>query len=891
MKLTWLEVKHLRRFANGLRIDAFDPGINVFAGPNGSGKSSIIRAIRAAFIERYQSQQPDLTSLVDPGTSPSVALRFEHNGEQYELHKQFNKASFARLARGADRFDNAAADDELAALLGFHFGRRGSNRPENLGVPGLLWIEQGTGQALAEPLAFARGYLRDALSAQVGELTTSEGDAVLTELVSQRNELLAQRTGKPRGDYDQAVRAMQALHESIASLQREQQHYRGMVDDLAGLQNEEQRLLDRAPWEALASELAQARRALADGQEQQARLDKMQAAQQQLEGEIALLQMRQRARHDQLALVETRRAALAQASDDERGARLACERVQQQTERERVLFKVQQAQLDTAIAQAQQGVLKRELVILRERLEQAVQRFEQAHSLDQRVGEQRGILARGQPLLADAAQVRELEQQITVRQAHIQSSATTVRWRLQAGQSARLDDLPIDGDGEHRLDRPATIRIEDIGEIIVTPGGSMDKDEGESLAQLVAQRDGLLTRHGVASAAALEQRVTQHGQDERELQLLQKQLAALAPNGLDGLREQVSRCHDAVAEAQQRFDLSSAMTDTQPEQPEGSAQQVDPEVLRAQLHELRDKAAAGDKQQQAAETQRALATAAREAADKEFRDASALAMNAGGADDDAHIAAQLQGLQQRHETNQQEIDVLVQVVGALQLDVLAQDIERLERSEQAARKQLDDTRGRQRELRARLAEAGARGTDEALAIQQAECSRLERRVAAYEKRAQALTLLVERLEHARRDATEQLLAPLRAHIEHYLGLLMPGATLSLDEELQPAQLQGPDGSLATSQGFDLQSFGTREQLALIARLAYADLLREAGQPAMIILDDGLVHTDDTRLQRMKRVLFDAAQRHQVLIFTCHQERWQDLGVAIRQVRDLELASA
>ncbi len=79
------------------------------------------------------------------------------------------------------------------------------------------------------------------------------------------------------------------------------------------------------------------------------------------------------------------------------------------------------------------------------------------------------------------------------------------------------------------------------------------------------------------------------------------------------------------------------------------------------------------------------------------------------------------------------------------------------------------------------------------------------------------------------------------------------------------------------------SFGAREQLGLISRFAYADLLQEAGRPTLLILDDALVHSDVQRLAAMKRVLFDAAQRHQVLLFTCHPEAWRDAGVAIRNL--------
>ena len=86
------------------------------------------------------------------------------------------------------------------------------------------------------------------------------------------------------------------------------------------------------------------------------------------------------------------------------------------------------------------------------------------------------------------------------------------------------------------------------------------------------------------------------------------------------------------------------------------------------------------------------------------------------------------------------------------------------------------------------------------------------------------------------------------------------------------------------------SFGAREQMGLISRLAYADLLKEAGRPTLIILDDALVHSDAQRLEQMKRILFDAGQRHQILLFTCHPGNWRDLGVAPRELAALRASS-
>jgi uncharacterized protein YhaN len=54
---------------------------------------------------------------------------------------------------------------------------------------------------------------------------------------------------------------------------------------------------------------------------------------------------------------------------------------------------------------------------------------------------------------------------------------------------------------------------------------------------------------------------------------------------------------------------------------------------------------------------------------------------------------------------------------------------------------------------------------------------------------------------------------------------------------------------------------------VISRLAYADLLKEGGRPTLIIMDDALVHSDPHRLEQMQRVVFDASQRHQILVFT------------------------
>lgn len=74
------------------------------------------------------------------------------------------------------------------------------------------------------------------------------------------------------------------------------------------------------------------------------------------------------------------------------------------------------------------------------------------------------------------------------------------------------------------------------------------------------------------------------------------------------------------------------------------------------------------------------------------------------------------------------------------------------------------------------------------------------------------------------------------------------------------------------------SGGEREQIYLATRLALADVLAK-GERQLVVLDDVLVATDAGRLARVMGILEEAGQRLQVLILTCHPERYLGLDGA------------
>jgi hypothetical protein len=159
MKLRHLRIEHFKRFRDPLVIDGFADGLNLFAAPNESGKSTVAEAIRAAFFERHRSGSVEhLRPWGDSSASPTVDLEFDMGEKQYHLTKVFLGKKRCDLAiEGQPPLDGVAAEDHLARLLGFKFPGKGASAPEHMGIPGLLWIRQGTSHQLADAVTYAAG--------------------------------------------------------------------------------------------------------------------------------------------------------------------------------------------------------------------------------------------------------------------------------------------------------------------------------------------------------------------------------------------------------------------------------------------------------------------------------------------------------------------------------------------------------------------------------------------------------------------------------------------------------------------------------------------------------------------------------------------------------------
>jgi hypothetical protein len=406
---------------------------------------------------------------------------------------------------------------------------------------------------------------------------------------------------------------------------------------------------------------------------------------------------------------------------------------------------------------------------------------------------------------------------------------------------------------------------------------------GTDIAALARDETALTTSHrqelqrlGASDLPDAEARHSAAIQLNNDIAFAVKALAMLAPKGLDALRAGRDAHTTRVEQNQRELDRLPP--------PETQAP-VDASLAAATASLARNKAQLEQATQQfnAANQAAGTAQAQRDAAERE-----SAALQAALSDPTRQRQAQANGAQlltteAEYLALENAIAAQHAAVGQARADILVQDVERLGRSAQQAQRLFGERQSEIRYLQGTLEDAGAQGLEEERAGQMLSLQAAQRRCEELQLRAGALDLLLDRLESHRRALTLRLQAPLQKHVQRYLQLLFPQAVLDIGENLAPGQLtRTVSGSTQVGPVAEL-SFGAREQMGVISRLAYADLLREAGRPTLIILDDALVHSDAQRLDQMKRVLFDAAQRHQVLLFTCHPDLWRDLGVAPRLI--------
>nr|WP_251068218.1 AAA family ATPase [Marinobacter sp. C7] len=872
-----MRIEQVRQFRTPIALDDLQPGINLIHGPNESGKSTLVRAIRAAFFERHRSKSvEDLRPWGDSAAAPAIELSFEHGGHQWSLTKSFLQRKRCDLQIDGQSFSGEEAEEKLAELLGYQFPKKGGSKEEHWGIPGLLWVEQGTGQDIEKAVEHAGDHLKSALNNLVGEVASTGGDDVIQAIEKQRAELLT-GTGKPRGEYLQLEKERAGLEAEIAELGARIEQYQAQVDRLGILTSEFERANRDRPWEEARRRMEQAQQHLRQVESLQAQQLREQETLDHVRQHLKLLHQNREQMQSQGKKLEQREADLCKAREllvEEEARTPALDQAVRDAREEydtavRIVEQARQHEIRTR--------LKQEIARLQGQYKTSRQSLDKAAEFQQKLDEARQQKQENRVDADAVQQARATRRQLDEERIRSQTIATRLTWQLEPGQSLELNNESLEGKGERRLLDESTMQIPGVGRLGIYPGGEDLASVRRNLARLEQALDEKLRELGVRSLDEAEHKLAHYQDATSRLKHSEDLLLSVAPQGLERLRT-VTR--DTLAELEARKEELNALLDASGTADDYPPSLADAERARKQVESRLSGAEAARRQHE-----KAVLTA-RQNVQNANREWEQLAEELSKSESQR----QLQELVERISASEKRESELVTTLASLDKkirdarpDLLQQDIQRFRQAAETQQKAQENRERELRDVRVRLEAWGAEGLEEQLSEKSGELEHANRRYEELHRRAEALDLLLNVLSEKRQALTRRLQAPLQKHLDHYLSVLFPEATLEVDEHLMPGRFsRGSELGTMTE-----LSFGAREQMGLISRLAYADLLREAGRPTLIILDDTLVHSDAERLDGMKRILFDAAHRHQILLFTCHPEKWQDLGVEPRDLQALK----
>lgn len=866
MKLQRMRIEQLRQFRKPFVLDNLQSGLNLIHGPNESGKSTLVRAIRAAFFERYRSAAvDDLRPWGDSAAAPTIELDFEHDNRSWHLTKSFLQRKRCDLTIDTETHSEDDAEEKLAELLGYQYPQKGISKAKHWGIPGLLWVEQGTGQDIEEAIEHAGDHLKSALNSMVGEVASSSGDDLIETVRSQRDTLLT-GTGKPRGEYLKLEKERTQYDLEIEELKERVHKYQEQVDRLGKLTHEYDQAEAERPWE-------EAQRQLEEARTRYQQVERLEHQQSQEKATLAQLQQNHRS-------VQQNRDHLEGLSRQLEGRKAELDRAERDlsvAEAQTPAISGRLSEARTAYDQAEKQRKLAGLLQARERLEQDVRRLDQqkqvltqnlakAKEYHQQLEQTRQQTRENR---IDSGLVKNLKttgnrlNEETIRSRTI---ATRLSWQLEAKASLTLNNESLTGQGEQQLLEASTLVIPGVGTLGIAPGGEELASTRRRLKALEDSLDEQLKTLGVTSVEQAEDRLSAFENAGRTLKHAEELFKSAAPAGIEPLVSELSETESELEKARSQLQATP-----KPDPKENVPALEEAEATLARAGTTLDKA---ESDERAHQSRLSALKQARDNAQTEWQRLADEEKSPERQQQLQQITADLASIQKQQTELEASLDRREREIREARPDFLRQDIERYQNAVNHLR-HTQENRGREvRDIKVRLEAWGAEGLEEQLNEKEAELDQCNRRYQELHRRGQALDLLLTLLTEKRQALTRRLQAPLQKHLNHYLSVLFPEASLEVDEQLRPGTFTR-DNELGLITEL---SFGAREQMGLISRLAYADLLREAGRPTLVILDDTLVHSDSDRLEDMKRILFDAASRHQILLFTCHPEKWQDLGV-------------
>ncbi|WP_291478837.1 AAA family ATPase [Corynebacterium sp.] len=894
-----------------------ESGVLVVHGPNEVGKSTLLRAIRLLLDDTPTgSRKREVKALKDVSVDEPTTISAELvvGDVELQLMKAYNKGTgrceLRVTAPRAESLTGREASDRFAEIM----------RAEvDTDLLDALTVEQG---ASLDQLAVAGlGPLERALNGQPGDGgdgTAAEGGApgtvadhrdaggaggaaALVERITAERARYFTPGGKPTKELKAALDEYTAASEEHAGAEKAYDQAQSLIIDLERLRAEKETVAKQEP---LAREEAKAAAVEVEkGRERQRLLDERAAALTGARQKLELAEQRQQVRQDRIAelsaAVEAGERATAEATaaaEAAEGARQEEARLRTELARSRRRARTTAAYVRYLDAVRHRDTLAQRLRTLQEQRAEAARIAEEITAVRERIDDN--------PVTAEvAAAVQGADAELTRAVGVRDASATLIelsglpggRFTVD-GEEQELDDAP-----QHlRVTSRRTLQLGDFTLTVTPAQGTESGAHGDDLSEAVDRaRAGLesaLADAGSGSVGEVTRKAEQRrrlGEELAELRITVSQ--ATGGLGMEEFDQSLDECGRELRRAESALTNAADQLATEDPEREVDLPEADPEeapdrdalLRRIEEHEAR-----------AEKIREELDTLARTGAAAVL--GSRVEEQKRAADRVTELSAAVEAM--REETGDDELNTRVaearreveEAAGELErttaeIDPGTGDLDTLEGLLAGAESRVHRLRDRADRIGHEISRAnGALGEHSGVAERlETATSRLQRARRVEERvtrQARAVDTLYRAVQAARDDARRRYEAPYRDSVESLARTLYGRAvSIEFDEDLRISRRVLDATALDAAQ----LSGGAREQLAILSRLAVADIVGR-GEGVPVVIDDALGFSDTSRIHRMNVVLSQLAKTNQVIVLTCDPARFDSVpGATVRSMAELQ----
>lgn len=881
-------IENWRCLIDPVHIGPLSEGINILHAPNATGKSTVFEALRRSLFDSHDVTGQNVSALQPWGRSlaPTVQVEFAHGSTEYRLQKRFlespsstlerlENGAFVRLAAGRQ------ADQHLRELFSCTPPGRGFARPENWGLAQVLWAPQGD-LSLSKLSGNVVTDIRTSISVQVSGANGGPIEQRIKQLFEQhftptgrpkaRSKVpeLQEELGQARLEHQKALERLQEFETAslcIEELRAQREHELRQVEALD--KELQSTAADVQTYKNLESrkkqcdqDLETARKRRDDLQlrithigETRKTLIHVRGTLQSLEIDIPLAQreLDERTRQKESA---------RRATDDARGERQKADAIRKEA--------------GAALEYSQS----------RERLSALVEQLKRLADVEETLTELR---ARREEIIApDADTLRALRKAVgKLATAQNRLDASLITLELVPIQSGELQVVVGEEVGPRSLQADHALQIKGTPEVVVDlPGFARIRAWGpaESASELRNKRDNELKVYRALAAPfgtddleeieALVERAQTLDQNIRDAVTQQELL--LAGSKIEGVRE-LRNSEEVIVRRLEQTYPNWTINPPDPRALGSIADELGAKVDHQLLTSEADWDTARDAEALAQQRLAALDSQQRElltrsaTLEQDYRQLTEDGKSDAERDDELRQQAsrvteiEAQGQKLTAELQQFPEDLLATV------DVLEQQRRAAAVAEREALSELNRAEGRIELL-------SAEGPYSLLAIAEERVSTVESQLQREELRAEAIRLLNSTVSSCHQATLSAVSGPVEAVASHTLRRI--GGDRLGGVKFEDGFVPGSVIPALSANPVSLEqvSGGEREQVNLATRLALAAVLAR-DERQLVVLDDVLTFTDAGRLARILGIFKEAAARLQLLIITCHPERYRGLSEA------------